>query len=595
MIPVSVEWKNAIREQFRYQGYLRVVLQITPPGLHEGLQIATSATEVVSTTSKLVDENPNQPKPYATLEHNRWRLDGTYSILAKDTVTDDWWSTPITSGPKELTFTFDQAYNIPGIYVEWDVVNNSYPTNVSLVGYDNSDTQQYLFDVMNITSPTGFIDAPMDNVKKVVLTVKKWSNANWRVRINELLFGLYAKYDSINNGRVMSAKSVDYSHPLSSKLPVHTIDVSLRNLDLEFDPTLQRGISKYLATRQLVKYSWGFTTSYGVVEWTPELHYFMDEFTIPKSEKNVQLKTTSRLALLTDTAGNVPYDATERTFYDIAESVLSTSKIVREKSENPWILSEELKNFKTNAPIPDIAVNQILQYLANASGLNLYTNPVNGFVCIDAYENAESQSVDLGQEQSDPEITVQNTLRTISVEVSTYTKNVDQGKVEVARLKQLYKGENEIKLSYSKGYAVEVTCSIEGATLVTFEPYSTYAIVSFNAGDSESTVSIVLSGYEVTKTTALTEIYNNKNVSTGLDVTIENPFITDTSKLDYLSDILVNWYSKTQQLDIPYIGYPELTVGDRVDLTTVYGDSNVTVIENTIDFDGGFSGTLEVR
>lgn len=596
MIPVSAEWNAAIREQFRYQGYLEVTIEVTPPGLHENLNTATAATETVSNDSTLTDGKRVFPTPYITLEKGRWLLNKKYKALPISAKTDDWWSTPMTQGSKELTFTFDQAYTIPGLYIEWDVLNGSYPTQLTVDGYSVDETKQYSFDVTSINSATGFIDAPMDNVKKVVMTISSWSRETWRVRINEILFGLFAKYDSINNGRVMSATSIDYSHPLSKELPVHSLQVSLRNLDQEFDPSLQRGIAKYLANRQLVKCRWGFVTSYGNLEWTPELFYYMDTFSVPADQRNVTLEATSRLSLLTEKLANVSYDATERTFYDIALSALSSSKIIKDdNAQVPYELSDELKNFHTNAPIPDESVNVILQYLAQASCLKLFTNPINGFVKLASSAKEIVQSVDLTQEQGDPEVEIQRTIKTISIGVYSYTKDTEQGKIEIANSSLTHNGKKTVSLSYNCAYAVEVSCQISGATLVNFTPYSNHATVEFNTGGVEKEVSIVLSGYEVKKNQTYIETYNNVNLSTGMDVTIDNPFITNTEKLQVLTDWLVSWYSKPQQLQVPYLGYPEVTAGDALSLNTIYGSNEVDTIKNTIDFNGGFNGTLEVR
>ena len=594
MIPVSTKWKEAIREQFRYQGYLSVTLQVTPPGLMEGLTIDTASTDDNSVKESLVDEYPGTVTPYATLEHGRWKLDGSYDLLSRDTVTQDWWSTPLVDSGKELIFTFDKAYSIPGIYIEWDVVNHTYPANVVITGYDNSGFETYSFTITDIISATGFIEIPMDNVRKVVVLIKEWSKPRWRVRINEILFGLYAKYDSINNGRVMSAKSVDSTSPLGKTLPVHTFSVSLRNTDMEFDPSLQTGMSKYLATRQLIKYRWGFTTSYGQVEWTPSLVYFMDSFSIPKDQRNVQLIASSRLAFLTNKVGDVPYDASERTFYDIADSVLRNSNVLKVTNETPWVLSETLKNFHTNAPLPNLAVNVVLQYLSSASGVPLWINPVNGYIMLSEFVDSEQHIVDFTSSQGDPAVEIQDTLRSISIGVSTYTLNNSE-KVQIAKVSQKYSGDNVITVNYTEDYAVNVTCSITGATLVEFSPYSTYARVRFTAPESDTEVTVVLNGNVVTRNDAVIESYRNINIDVGLDVSIENPFITNTERLDELTGVLVDWYTKPNQLKVPYLGYPELATGDSVDLSTIYGDSVSTVLNNTIDFNGGFNGTVQLR
>lgn len=596
MIPVSTEWQQAIREQFRYQGYLEVVLQVTPPGLQRSLAVDTTASEYVADTGVLTDENPSSPVPYITLEKGRWRLNKQYVALPVGAKTVDWWSTPMTQGSKELQFTFDQAYDIPGVYIEWDVINKSYPTQLVIDGYGNDGTKQYSFDVTNITSETGFIEAPMDKVKRVVLTIVAWSRETWRARINEILFGLYAKYDSINNGRVISGSSIDYSYPLSSELPVHTMDVELRNLDKIFDPSLKSGVAKYFAERQLIKYRWGFTTSLGNVEWTPQLSYYMKEFKIPSDSKNVSLSSTSRLEFMTEQLNTLEYAATDRTLYDLALAVLEQSSIIKTNTiKEPWELSEELKRFKTNAPVPSVAVNTILQYIANAAVMQLSINPTSGFVRIGNFSATPVQHVDKVQELGDPEITVQERLHTISIGVTAYSKDTSAEKTNVGTGEYTLSGRVTLTVQYSCEYAVDVTCSVSGATLVSFTPYASSATVVVDAGSGEANVTVSLSGRVVTKNTTFIETYRDTSIDTGLDVVVENPFVTNVDFLQPITDKLVEWYNLPQQQKISYTGYPELTAGDIIELTTDYDSLAAQVVKSTLTFNGGFNGTLEVR
>lgn len=593
MIPVSTKWQEAIREQFRYQGYLRIIIQVTPPGLQENLQVDTPDTDTVATTEVLESDAGVEVTPFVTLERNRWLLNGKFKLLPKDQIVDDWWSTPLKDQAKVLTFTFDRTYSIPGIYVGWDASTGTFPSNLLIEGYGAEGTKLYTYEVTDISSATGFVDASMDNVHKVVLTIKQWNVDGWRARIHEILFGLYASYDSINNGRIVEGESYDYAHPLCESLPQHTFTVSLRNLDGEFDPSLKQGISKYLSRRQLVQYQWGFATAYGEVEWSPMLNYYVDEFSIPEDSKEVSLSSTSRLALMTTELKNLDYDASDRTLYDVATLILQRSGVITEsEQETPWKLSEKLKEYTTNAPIPVKAANVLLQLLTCATPLWLFTDPQTGYVCIDELPETPVQVVGKTQELGDPGVTVQETLHTVSFVVYNYFKASE--KSEIASGQYEVTGEQTINITYSCDYAVGVTCEVQGATLVKFTPYSSSAVVQLKAtGTAQVTVS--LTGYEVKSSSTTIETYRNNSITFGLDVQIDTPFLTNTKKLTELSDWVVGWYNKPQKLSIPYIGYPELTAGDGIDLTTLYDQHNVQVLGNKIEFNGGFEGTLEVR
>lgn len=599
MLPVSTTWQQAIKEQFRYQGYLRVVLQVTPPGLQDAMQISTQDSEPFS-NPEVMNNSLSSVVPYASLEANRWLLNGKFELLETDTVTDDWWSTPLTTGEiKTLLFTFDKTYNIPGIYFEWDVVNQTYPALIRVTAYGTEDTEIGSAEVSNISSATGFVDLPFDNVLKVKLEILDWNVTNWRARIAEILFGLYGKYDSVNNGRVSSAESYDYSSPLSEELPKHTMSVTLRNEDKEFDPSLASGVAKYLARRQLMRYQWGFMTSYGNIEWAPMMDYYVDSFSIPEDSKEVQLSATSRLDFLDEEYRLSAYSSAKRTLYDVAVEVLSRSKIIKESAtEEPWELSETLKQFNTTAPVPIASVKSILQLIAGAATCWLKTNPENGYVAITDFtnDNAEQANTTVGltQELGDPAFDIQEQLLSLSIGVYAYT--VDAEKTTVSENEYAITGETTLVINYNVNIVKSPECQVSGATLVSFTGYSSSCVVVIKpSSGNTATATVTITGYAVKSSVTYIETYRDNSITHGLSVQVDNQFITETTNLSKLSEWVVSWYQKRQKVTIPYTGYPEIVAGDSATLTTVYGEHDVDILGNKITFNGGFNGTLEVR
>lgn len=600
MIPVSAQWQEAIRQQFRYQAYLRCRIQVVPPGLTEGLRAESNDTEVVSDISKIQNTRDTQPIPYVSCENHRWLLDGSFVVIPSQGKVDDWWSTPVTSS-KTLKFYFDKTYSIPGIYFEWDVVSGSHPASITLRGYNALGVQTHSYTVDSIFSATGFIDAPFEEVQRIEIDITDWDLPDWRARINDILFGLAATYDSINNGRVMSAKTVDRSSPFSDRLPTHTASISLRNLDKEFDPSLSKGVSKYLTRKQLAEIQLGFTTyvdpinGNATVEWTDWLPYWVDSFTIPADSKEVSITYTSRLAYLTQDFLMDMYSGAERTLYDIAEYVLENTDIIRRSDDEiPWKLSDKLKQFKTTAPIPKESVNSILQLIANAGACWLHSTPLDDHIAIsDFFDGDTVQQLNLTTELGDPQITVAKQLYSISIGLYKYT--IGEESEEISKGEYQLSGRSTLNIEYNCDTAVNVTCLVNGATQVSFTPYSSSAVLVLDAASSGATVTVTLSGKKVDNSVSYIETYKDATVTQGEIVTIDNPFITDTKSAKLLSDWIVAWYARKQSYTASYTGYPELVVGDRVRVDTVYGSSDTSVLSNRIDFNGAFTGELEAR
>ena len=111
-IAVSTTWKEAIQAQFRYPAYLRLTLGVQPPGIREGAQVSTSATESITSVDTILDGNKANAEPVATFEKDRWMGDGSMylpSEVASQNKPMEWWSNDCTASAVELTFIFDTA------------------------------------------------------------------------------------------------------------------------------------------------------------------------------------------------------------------------------------------------------------------------------------------------------------------------------------------------------------------------------------------------------------------------------------------------------------------------------------------------------
>ena len=196
-LPVSAQWKAAIGQQFRYPAAMKFGIELTPPGLAEGLVVATGDTNPVATQAKLDLRNPAAPTPFATSEPDRWLLNGKYDILPAGQTVDDWWSTPYSAAATSKTIhcTFDREYSMPGLWVQWDVVNKTYPQSVTLVGFDSTHAQLFS-QTISVTSSVGFIDYEMTDVQYVDIIINEWSVPNWFARINAFMFGLSIEFNS---------------------------------------------------------------------------------------------------------------------------------------------------------------------------------------------------------------------------------------------------------------------------------------------------------------------------------------------------------------------------------------------------------------
>ena len=597
MLNVSAQWHNASRQQFRYQAYLYASLDVVPPGIRKGAQVNSTATHEQASINKIVDGLYDAPVHYATLERNRWLLDGTFQTIDSTDVFEDWWSKhAVSKSQPVIKVTLDKPYTIPGMYFRWDKENGTCPKSIRVVAYDRSHTKQYSVVVNNITSSEGFYKTlAMEDIQYVDITILSWMSDGWRARLLEMTFGLVVNFNSVNNGRIVSAKQVDKADPLNSKLPTHNLELVLRNYDKYFDATLQQGVSKYLAQQQVMRIQWAFITSKGVTEYAPQQVYLTEKIEIPVDSKEVKMALTNRLELLDGDFYFNTYTGTSRTLRAIAEYVLTNSGALTEfDGQEPWIIPSSFDSITTVAPIPFGATNAVLQLIALAGCTWLTTRSTDGFIQFLESQDSASEycSVTVDQELGDPEITIHDRLRSVSVGVYHYVPRSSAETVGTGEY--TLSGVNVLRIKYNTNYATGVSATVSGATLTSARYYASYAILTVTASESGATVKVTLSGKVIDSTVSYIETYRNISIADGMDVTIDNPLITSTDHAQRVAEYVKNYYLRRNEYKISYLGYPQLVAGDKIDLSTIYGSDVVEVKNNTIEFNGGWTGTMEV-
>lgn len=586
MIPVSAEWQEGIREKFRLQGFLRISLEVVPPGLVTGIPVATDDTFEYSDAKTLTDHIENIGNVYASLDPNRWTLDGAVRIFSPEDTTPIWWS----NNPEQtqLDVEFTKPYSLLGLTITWDTDTHSWPQSFTI--RSKSATNQYVSTTFHPKEVREFYQMEMEDVVNLTITILEWNKPNWCPRISEIILGMYLEFDNLD--RILSAKAAAKTSPLSQEQPSNSLQVVLRNLDKYFDPQLKIGVSKHIVQKQIMKAAWGFMLDIDTVEWTPELTYIVDNLVVAQDSKNATLNFTNRLALLTHDFKLGTYTGTSRTLYELAQYVLENSDILLEtESISPWYLDPTLKNHRTTAPIPSLATNVILQYIALAGCCYLRTRATDGFVVLQSTAgNPSVQTIDEDQEIGDPSIEVIDRLRSVSLMVYNYTKESESRELGKAEL--YIKGTQLVTVDYNVNYAVDVSVQISGATIKSSKFYASRAVLELEAPVSGATVSVILTGYQIVATSSTVETFRDSTVANGLDISIDNPLITGVSNLGAITDNVVKYYSRRTRYAAPYLGYPELEAGDRIDLSTVYGSSSPDVVEVSLDFNGGWSGKV---
>ena len=240
-IHVSEKWKTSIAAPFRDVAFLRVSVMVEPPNLKHNMTVESPNTYSHSDINIIRDGIlRNDITPVATLEQDRWILDGTMEFIDSGGEID-WWSTEFVSesNPVVFTFTFDAPYDIPGVFGVWDTVSNTWPTKVNIKGYDSSNVLLGEYNITDVSSTSYFMRAPFDNCNKVVITITEWSVEGWRARCTELAMGFLFEADS---SKITDAATSSRASILSEELPVWDARVTFLNYDDSFDRYLNKRV-----------------------------------------------------------------------------------------------------------------------------------------------------------------------------------------------------------------------------------------------------------------------------------------------------------------------------------------------------------------
>lgn len=594
-IAVSSKWKEAVQGQFRYPAYIKLMLSVAPPGLREGAQISTAATEGITNVATILDGVQDYAEPVATFEQDRWIGNGTMylpSETASKNAPMEWWSNTCDFESVALTFTFDKAYTIPGMFVVWDTETNSWPTNFTVSGYNISGALIKTYTITSVDSVEGYFDAPFDDVKKVILTVYKWSKPNWRVRISEAVFGLYLRF---NNDNVPSASLTASADLLAAELPKMGIKLTINNYDRTFDPKLQEGYARYLTERQRMDVTWGFDVGGGEVEWMEPWPLYLSAWNIPADSPTVEIKTVSRLSFLTSTYIRGTYNGSKKTFATMALNVLQNSGIIKSSdNETPWELDPVLSALYTRAPEPVEPANAILQLIANATGCILDNNPRNNFVRFRNSCTAGDRTIGKLQQMGDPSFKIADRLKSIQIGLRSFAQRAAAEKVysfegRVAGSKVLdvkFNGDNIV---------MNPVATVTGATITAQVYYARRAVITIVAAAAGADVVLTINGTVVDESTTFIETYNNPAVTSGTVVTVDNPLITEMETLQVVAQAVEDQYLRRKTATIPYTGYPELETGDTLGFDTNYGAFDADVSNLTLEFNGGWNGTLTAK
>lgn len=254
--------------------YLRAVVDISDPDMTLG-ELTVSSKAPWAKAEALTDRDFSDPAPYATLELNRWILDGQNRFFPEDfQIPEKEFAGGALCGgdgvfqdPVVISQTFSgvsilQAFSVYFSTRPEDGVPEELTAEVLYNGTPYF-TQQVAGNRDTSISFTGFT---VYNPTEVRLTITKWSLPYHRVRLTEFIVGVYEVWD----GRMFASFEVTHQGDFSClKLPYGTASLSIDNRSRRFEPRSKDGVFQSLDERQGIEVHLGVLLQDGAIEYKP--------------------------------------------------------------------------------------------------------------------------------------------------------------------------------------------------------------------------------------------------------------------------------------------------------------------------------------
>lgn len=258
---------------------LRAVIDIVDPDIgYDG--VSSSGESQYSDSAQLYDKIFDNPDRYATLEVNRWLLDGSWGIYPSDLTglnlkymgsalsgDDGTFSPPQWVQLNLSNATILQAMSVYFPEDDYDGVPDTFTVEV-LQGGTAYYTKTFTGNTEASMSLDGFT---VNNPDAIRITVSKMSLPYRRLRAVEIVPGVYETWDD----DILAAFNITQQASFSNlALPYGTCTLSMDNLDRRFEPRNKGGIFQSLEARQGIETAIGVEMPDGTVQWRPTGVYY---------------------------------------------------------------------------------------------------------------------------------------------------------------------------------------------------------------------------------------------------------------------------------------------------------------------------------
>lgn len=273
MLSITDGYKTAIVGDVRRM-LIKAQLEIVDPDITYGT-VNSSGAAAFSKGTQIYDKQLSLNSRYATLEPGRWVLDGSFRLIPDDPAQlsgEVGFVGDVLSGEDgsfaisvyaELTFTNVSILQACSVYFSTDDIDGI-AEDFSVAVYSGS-TAVYTKDFTGNTEISVSLDGfTVYDPTAIRVTVTKWSLPGRRMRIAEIIPGVYEEWTD----DILASINIQMRGNFAClAIPYGTCTLRMDNLDRRFEPRNKSGIFQSIEERQAIPVAIGCELADGTVEY----------------------------------------------------------------------------------------------------------------------------------------------------------------------------------------------------------------------------------------------------------------------------------------------------------------------------------------
>lgn len=361
----------------------KVSFEILDIEAYEDASFTVTGEASISRLSQAINKIRDMSHKYGTFERDYFLLDGNTYIPPVENVGDSelgWWSNVICGSnglfatTPIITFNFTEPHSSIGLTLTFDKQANEYASDFRIEAFGPNNeliTNDLITDNLN---PVYYYEEPLDNYKKIIITIIKWATPNRRARLVEVDFGVVREY---TGEKLISLKILEEMDLLASTVPSNEMQFVLDNSDQAFNILNPNGIYRFLKPNQEMTAQIGLLIGEQKFEWIPMGKYYLSEWTV---EEGAMTSTFIGRDIFTKLDASTYTILLQNTnLYDLAVSVLTEAGV--EKYE----IDASLSDITTFGFREAIKTREALQMIAIA-GKSVVRQNRDGAIVLERFE-----------------------------------------------------------------------------------------------------------------------------------------------------------------------------------------------------------------